>query len=130
MKFGVNFEEPNIVTDHWIKSNGQNGLQLSHLIVGLDFFFFFFNGIGLDLFVLIVFVQVLICRNGLQLSHFDSWNFVIVPANIKELKYINVIILKILLYEKSVFFRKRNDINYNYNIFTISLKWYFRFHWK
>ena len=60
--------------------------------------------------------------NGLQLSHLDCWNFVIVPANIKELKYINVIILKILLYEKSVFFRKRNDINYNYNIFTISLK--------
>ena len=92
------------------------------MIVGLNIFFFFFNGIGLDFFVLIALVQVVLCRNGLQLSHLDSWNFVIVPANIKELKYINVIILKILLYEKSVFFRKRNDINYNYNIFTINLK--------
>ena len=77
----------------------------------------------MDFFVLIVLVQVVLCQNGLQLSLLDSWNFVIVPVNIKELKYINVIILKILLYEKSVFFRKRNDINYNYNIFTISLKW-------
>ena len=54
----MNFEDPNIVTDHWIKSNSQNGLQLSQWIVGLDtFFFFLINGIGLDFFVLIVLVQ-------------------------------------------------------------------------
>ena len=78
----------------------------------------------MDFFVSIVLVQVVLCQNGLQLSLLDSWNFVIVPVNIKELKYINVIILKILLYEKSFFFffRKRNDINYNYNIFTTSFK--------
>ena len=76
----------------------------------------------MDFFVSIVLVQVVLCQNGLQLSLLDSWNFVIVPINIKELKYINVIILEILLYEKSVFFRKRNDINYNYNIFTTSFK--------
>ena len=58
----------------------------------------------MDFFVSIVLVQVVLCQNGLQLSLLDSWNFVIVPVNIKELKYINVIILKILLYEKSFFF--------------------------
>ena len=60
----------------------------------------------MDFFVSIVLVQVVLCQNGLQLSLLDSCNFVIVPVNIKELKYINVIILKILLYEKSVFLER------------------------